>query len=97
MLAVSIVFAALVYAFVNTKDKKKLRAVCSIQSQTEEAEALNFQIHLYEEDSDGIVAEKINSLFEIAEGRRSFNNERIQKQMKEAQEEARRTLESLKN
>lgn len=97
MLALSIVVAALIYAYVATKDKKKLRAICNLQSQTEEAEGMNFQIHLYEDDTDGIVAEKINALFEIAEARRSFNNDRLRSQMKDAQEEARRTLESLKN
>ncbi len=86
MLALSIVVAALIYAYVATKDKRRLRAICNIQSQTEEAEGLNFQVHLYESDSDGVIAEKINSLFEIAEARRSFNNERLRTQMNAAQE-----------
>lgn len=97
MLSVSIIVAALVYAFVHTKDKRKLKAICSLHSQTEEAESLNFQVNLYEDDNDEAVAKKINSLFEIAEARRSFNNERLREHMKKAQEEARQTLESLKN
>lgn len=92
----AIVIAAIIYAFVHTKDKKKLKAICSLHSQTEEAEGLNFQVNLYECDNDDMVAKKLNSLFEIAEARRAFNNERIRAQMTKAQEEARQTLESLK-
>ena len=96
MLAISILFFAIAYVYVNVKDKRKLKAICNLQSQTEEAEGINFQIHLYEDESEGRHQEKINSLFEIAESRRAYNNERLRTQMKKAQEEAKETLANLK-
>ncbi len=49
-----------------------------IQAKTEDAEHVDFGVTLYEDESEEEVADKLEKFFLLAEGRRKYNNDRMQ-------------------
>jgi len=56
---------------------RKVAAVCTIACQTEEAESLNFNLNIYEDESVEQVESKLKKFWDISESRRKFNWERM--------------------
>lgn len=79
---------AIVYFIDQWKRRKNVAHVVHIQERTEEAEVLDFTVTLFEGETQGQWLEKMNRAYEIAEGRRSFNYDRMMKLSQEAKENA---------
>lgn len=88
MLAVALVACFIIYTYLTQKDKRKLAFVANITEQTEEAESINFAVHLFDDESEDRWLEKMGKAFKMAEDRRSFNNKRMMEMIEKAQKEA---------
>lgn len=68
---------AATYFYLQERTKKKVAYIVHVQGQTEQAETLDFAVHLFEDESDDKWQEKLYKAFEIQEKRRAFNNDRL--------------------
>jgi hypothetical protein len=76
--------------------KRKPSYVVHVQERTEEAETLDFGVTLFEDESLGKWAEKLERAYSIAEARRAFNNQRMQQEYAELQKKAKEEAASKK-
>lgn len=75
-LSATLLAIALTYFWLTERHKRKLFANATLVSVTEEAEQIHFAVQLFDDETAGSHQEKMNSLFEMAEKRRAYNNER---------------------
>lgn len=87
MLALALVLCFIVHTYLVQKDKRKLAFVANITEQTEEAESINFAVHLFDDESEEKWLEKMGKAFKMAEDRRGFNNKRMMEMIEEAQKQ----------
>lgn len=87
MLAVALVACFVIYIYFTQRDKRKLAFVANITEQTEEAETINFAVHLFDDETEDKWLEKMGKAFKMAEDRRSFNNQRMMEMIEKAQKE----------
>lgn len=85
-LALVILACFIVHTVLQERVKRKVSYTVHVQERTEEAETLDFAVHLFEDETAGKWQEKLNVAFDVAEGRRKFNNERILKMQEDAKE-----------
>lgn len=87
MLAAALVLCFIVYTYLAQRDKRKLAFVANITEQTEEAESINFAVHLFDDEPEEKWLEKMGKAFKMAEDRRGFNNKRMMEMIEQAQKE----------
>jgi len=87
MLSVALVACFVIYIYFTQKDKRKLAFVANITEQTEEAETINFAVHLFDDETEDKWLEKMGKAFKMAEDRRSFNNKRMMEMLEKAQKQ----------
>lgn len=88
ILALAIVFCFLVHTYLTEKVKRKVAYVVHVQERTEEAETLDFAVHLFDDESPQDWAFKLERAYSIAEARRKYQNERMLKLYEEAKKKA---------
>jgi hypothetical protein len=84
----AIVGCFFVWVFLQERNKKKVAYTVHVQERTEEAETLDFAVHLFDDETEGKWLEKLNKAFKLAEDRRGFNNQRMQLEYAKMQKEA---------
>ncbi len=67
-----------------------------ISERTEEAETLDFAVHLFEDETLGKWAEKLERAYSIAEARRGHNNARMIQEHQRVMAEAKKQQEESK-
>lgn len=78
ILAGALVLCFIIHTYLAEKVKRKVAYIMHIQERTEEAETLDFAVHLFEDESMQDWSFKLERAYSIAEARRSFNNKRMQ-------------------
>lgn len=96
MLAVVLGICFLIHTYLAERVKKKVAYVMHISERTEEAETLDFAVNLFEDESMGKWAEKLERAYSIAEARRGFNNQRMMADHKRVMDEAKAQQEAAK-
>lgn len=86
IIAASIIFCFMVHLYFQERHKKKVSYMVHVTERTEEAETLDFALTLFDDESMGKWAEKLERAYSIAEARRGFNNQRMIELNKRAME-----------
>jgi hypothetical protein len=87
-LAVAIAVCFALHLYFQERHKKKIAYVVHVQERTEEAETLDFAVSLFEDETLGKWAEKLERAYSIAEARRGYNNKRMLDEYNRVQAEA---------
>lgn len=87
-LALSILFCFLLHTFLQERHKKKVSYVVHVTERTEEAETLDFAVHLFDDEPFVKWQEKLERAYSIAEARRGYNNHRMIEANKRIYEES---------
>lgn len=85
---------ATAHFYFQERNKRKVAFTVHVQGRTEEAETLDFGITLFSDEDENSWLEKMNQALTMTEKRRAYNNDRMMKLMKDAEEkrkEAQRT------
>ena len=93
-LSITLLILGFTHFWINSRHKRKLFANATLVSQTEEAESIHFSIQLFDDESEGMHQQKMSKLFEMAEKRRAYNNERLNARYEELQKAATAHLNS---
>ncbi len=88
LLAVVLFVCFVVHTYLAEKVKRKVAYTMHIQERTEEAETLDFAVHLFEDETPHEWSFKLERAYSIAEARRGFNNKRMQDAYLEAKKMA---------
>lgn len=88
IMAIAIVCCFLIHTVLQERVRRKVSYTVHVQERTEEAETIDFAVHLFEDETHGKWMEKLNKAFKMAEDRRAFNNHRMMEEYKKMQEEA---------
>lgn len=94
ILAGAIVLCFLIHTYLAEKIKRKVAYTVHIQERTEEAETLDFAVHLFDDESLQDWSFKLERAYSIAESRRSYQNERMLKLIEDAKKKAAKEKES---
>lgn len=87
-LAIAILICFGIHTYLQERHKKKVAYVVHVTERTEEAETLDFAVHLFDGETPGQWAFKLEQAYSIAEARRGFNNQRMIEANKRIYEEA---------
>jgi len=94
ILAGAIVLCFLIHTYLAEKIKRKVSYTVHIQERTEEAETLDFAVHLFDDESMQDWAFKLERAYSIAEARRGYQNDRMLKLIEDAKKKAAKEKES---
>lgn len=94
-IALSIIVCFFLHLFFQERHKRKLSYAVHIQERTEEAETIDFAVSLFEDETMGKWAEKLERAYSIAEARRAFNNNRMMMEHKRIIEEAEKAKKTI--
>lgn len=83
-----------IHLFFQERHKRVVDVSVQVQEQTEQAESFVFSVNFFKDETHGVRQEKLYSLCEMAEARRSYNNERLAKETQAKIDEARAHLEA---
>jgi uncharacterized membrane protein len=95
-LAYVILGCFLLHLYVTERVKRKVAYTINISERTEEAETINFAVHLFDDEPFLKWQEKLERAYSIAEARRAYNNKRMMDEYQRVQAEAKKAKEEGK-